>query len=142
MKPETMHYIFKVCREYFKARYLEMLLIQSPSFSKDNVNTYLEVQTFQYHSNAQDWWRKRVYIYQINNKRMRKWFCVTFFSAITETWSKNDNVCIHLYNIYNAKVLRDSFWTPASNPSELGALQKQMDMVNVLQCWKLKKKRP
>lgn len=69
MKPETMLYIFKVCRKNFKVLYVEMLLIQSPSFWKDNVNTYLEVQIFLYHVNAQDWWRKRVYINQISDKK-------------------------------------------------------------------------
>lgn len=39
---------------------------------------------------------------------------------------KRDCVCIHLFNIYNGKVPRHSFWLPWSNHSEVGAPQKHM----------------
>jgi len=57
---------------------------------------------------------------------MRNWFCASAFSAVTQTPSKNDNVCIRLFNIYNGNVPRDSFSSPESNPGELAAPQKHM----------------
>lgn len=106
--------------------YLEILLMWSPYFWKDDVNTYLEVLTFLCCSRAEDWWRKRFYINQIIDERVRKWFYVASFSAFTETWGKKNDVCIQLFNIYNGKVPTESFGSPGSNLFELGNPQTHL----------------